>query len=262
VISDWKIRQVVFGQVLDELTALFAARGFSFMPIKGAYLIMSGIAASIPQRRIRDIDLLLPPGRFDEICEWFETLKNVSPAENYWDFERSFIYKTGGADVYLELHRQINFPARFLLPAEDLFSRGVSVNTSVIFPDPADALLIHICHMLPHVVDGFSIQALEEIERYVSPDAFSWHLFWERAESTGVSGFIRLIIATCRRHTINSHTITLPAIRSPYAGILLHFDLFATIKNRMARKLLFELPFVRNPWWLLRYKTTRRIRHS
>lgn len=254
-ISEWKLTQVLFGQVLEEISSLFSSRSARFMPIKGAYLLLSDLAPALSERKMADIDLLLPEEEFDSTCTWFATLDNVSEAPNYWNFERSFLYTVGkNTSVYIEFHRIINFPARFILPPEELFRRAVKTNGPCVFPDATDALLIHVCHMLPHVVDGFSSQAMAEISSISSLQGFSWKEFWQRAATTGIFSFIWLVISTYRLDSSEQQTLQIPAVRSLYTRMLLRTGLFISLKNRAMRKILFELPFVRKPWWLLRYK--------
>lgn len=249
-LSTWKTKQIIYGQALLEIEELFKCRKLTFMPIKGAYLIMSGLAVSIPNRRIRDIDLLIPEEKFDETCDWFSALSNVSEHPNYWNFERSFLYNMENISVYCEFHRLINFPARFLLPNKTLFSHAVSKSASTFFPDPVDALLIHICHMLPHVVDGYSEQTFQEISILTSQSGFSWDKFWIRAETTGIISFIWLVIHKCNRFLFTS--FPLPTPPSLYAALLGKFNLFMACKWPLGRRIFFEIPFVRDIIMLLR----------
>lgn len=255
-ISEWNGRQLVFGQALDEVEALFRGRGFTFMPIKGAYLLMTGIAASIPERIMQDIDLLIPESNFDQTCNWFATLPNVIEKKGYWKFERIFFYTTLGMPVCFEFHKYVNAPARFLLPNKDLFSRGVPANTTCILPDPTDCLLIHVCHMLVHIIDGFNEQHLLEIEHYLNHPGFSWEQFLERSKTTGVHTFIWLVMRSYSRAM--NYSVPLPKPLSPYALFLDKFNLFLAGSNPLLRKIFFEVPFVRNPVWLLFYKMTHK----
>lgn len=256
-LSEWKGKQLVFGQALDELSVLFTDARFSFMPLKGAYLIATGLAASIDHRKMVDLDLLLPDAQFEEICCWFKGISGVTEKPNYWDFERSFVYICTSFPVYIEFHRMVNFPARFLLEADVLFKRSPSPSLSGCqLPDPVDALLVHCCHTIAHVIDGFELQVYRETPLYAGQHGFSWDHFWERARMTGILPYIVLFIRTCNRLLGTSF----PVARHNhfYAQLIDNCNMFMAFKNPLLRKLLFEVPFVRNPAWLLLYK----IRHQ
>ncbi|HEX2955345.1 MAG TPA: nucleotidyltransferase family protein, partial [Chitinispirillaceae bacterium] len=187
------------------------------------------------------------------VCAWFQTIDGVLPKDNYWNFERSFIYQCMGFPVHLEFHRLINFPARFLLPNELLFSRSVKVSNSCLLPDPTDALLIHICHKLAHVIDGFEEQFYNEISLYSSQNGFDWKTFWERAEATGILNFIWLVLEKWRRKS-KPDNFLLPECPSFYAAIISRADLFMKGGSPLVRKMFFEVPFVRNCIGLTLYK--------
>ena len=255
-LTTWILLQLIYGEVISDIERHFSIAGYRFMPIKGAYLIKTGLAVSIQNRKMVDIDLLIPQMQFTEICEWFALLPNVIPKENYWDFERSYVYTKFGNPVYLEFHRLINFPARFLLPNELLFKRGITVSEACILPDPTDALLIHICHKLAHVIDGFEEQFYREITMYAEQQGFSWEAFWKRAKETEIIGFIWLVIEKWKR--IKSFDISLPPAPSLYSHFLATHNLFMRSRSSLARKIFFEVPFVRNIFELIRYKLKKR----
>lgn len=256
--TEWQAKQLVFGQALDEIGTYFAAHASVFMPIKGAYLLYTGAAASIQQRKMRDIDLLLPENQFAAICAWFAKLPGVTEQQSDWEFQHSFSYTIGEYPVYCEFHRLINFEARFLLPNELLFKRGIRKSASCILPDPVDALLICMCHMLAHVVNGFSKDQYYEIFLYVNADGFSWKEFWVCAEATGIMPFIWLVVATCNRR----YHCMFPLPRAPswYAALVDRYDLFMRPGVPVIRKLLFEIPFMRDRWWLARYKLKKMLK--
>ncbi len=252
-IPAWVALQFIYGEMLDVIEKLFASRQYCFMPIKGAYLIRAGLTETITDRKMVDIDILIPENQFDEVCAWFHTVDGVLPKDNYWSFERSFIYPCMGFPVHLEFHRLINFPARFLLPNELLFERSVKVSDSCFFPDSIDALLIHICHKLAHVIDGFEEQFYNEISLYSSQNGFSWKIFWERAEATGILNFIWLVLEKWKKKK-KPDDFLLPECPSFYAAIISKTNLFMAGRNPLLRKMFFEVPFVRNPIQLMLYK--------
>ncbi|MBN1757878.1 MAG: nucleotidyltransferase family protein [Chitinispirillaceae bacterium] len=252
----WVALQIVYGEALAEIERLFASRGYCFMPIKGAYLIRSGLATTIASRCMRDIDLLLPEDRYSEICDWFESLPDVRRCPQYWDFERPVAFDWNRHSIYVELHRLVNTPNRFLLPNRQLFTHGNVVSESCRFPDPVDALLIHICHKLLHVIDGFELQFYREIPLYVQQEDFCWEVFWDRAGKTEIPAFIWLVIHKCN---LLLHTkYYLPAAPSVYASFLARFDLFMRCHSPVGRRILYEIPFVRSVVGLAKYNWVRR----
>lgn len=252
-LSRWIALQIVYGEVLDILEKMFASQMYIFMPVKGAYLIKTGLAQQISDRKMVDIDILIKEEQFDVICKWFRQCDNVKEKYNYWSFERSFIYLFSGIPVHLEFHRLINFPERFLLRNEDLFERGIRVSQACILPDPVDSLLIHICHKLAHVIDGFEDQFYEEISLYSSQDGFDWKTFWERARKTGIVSFIWLVMDTWKKKK-QPDEFCLPGPPSFYAVILSRTGLFMRAKSAIVKKIFFEIPFVRNSLKLAVYK--------
>lgn len=255
-ISNWKICQVLYGIALEEIASLFVKHNLCFMPIKGAYLIMSGLASHISERKMVDIDLLIPEDRFSETCEWFGSLENVNLyPDTYGDFEVSFFYALGRRKIYVEFHRLINFSARFILPNKDIFMRGKKVEEGVIFPDITDVLLIHICHMLTNVIYGYNKLAFDEISIYHTQPDFSWQHFWMRAEATGIIAFITLILQIYQK----KHAVTIPFLyryKKLYVKFIVWSTLFITLKNRLFRRILLEIPFVRDAFWLFKYKVS------
>ncbi|MBN1601907.1 MAG: nucleotidyltransferase family protein [Chitinispirillaceae bacterium] len=252
-LSRWIALQIVYGDILDILEKMFALHGHDFMPVKGAYLIKTGIAEQISDRKMVDIDILIKENQFNTVCQWFSQCENVKEKYNYWCFERSFIYLYSGIPVHLEFHRLINFPERFLLPNEDLFERGKRISQSCILPDPVDSLLIHICHKLAHVIDGFEDLFYEEISLYSSQNGFDWKTFWERARKTGIISFIWLVLEKWKKRK-QLDEFYLPAPPSFYAALLSRTGLFMKGNRAIVRKFFFEVPFVRDSLKLAVYK--------
>lgn len=251
---------MVYGAVIDEMDKQFTAHGYKYMPIKGAYLIRSGLSVQIPERRMQDIDLLLREEEFNEVCDWFGRREGVTEISNYWNFERSFNVMHLNASVYVELHRMLNMQARFLLPTQKLFLHGKSAGKSCVLPDPVDALLIHICHALAHVLDGFTLGFYQEIELLSRQDGFLWELFWQRSKTTEIYDFIWLTIDKCNK--LLGTSLPLPPASSMYAKIISRRNVFMEYKSKVLRRLCFEIPFVRNLWLLLWHKVYNGIKRG
>ena len=251
-ITDWQALQLIYGMALEDLSVLFSKRNLTFMPVKGAYLILTGNAEKIPDRKMVDIDLLIPEKMFDTTCDWFASLPGVTENPEYWSYERMFVFMCSGFPLYVELHRHINSPARFLMDTEAVFSRGSKLNDACILPDPIDASVMYVCHMLVHVIKGFDEQVYREMEVYIHQEGFCWDIFWQRARGTGITGFIWLAVRKCSR-VVNA-AFQVPPPPSLYAAFIDKFDLFMRSERPLFRRAFFEMPFVRNPGILLWYK--------
>lgn len=255
----WKTTQLIYDSVLDRLDTHFCKLGINYMPIKGAFLILSGLSTKISSRKMRDIDILVSREDFGRVIQYFDSLPNTKKATAYWEFEQPFIYQDLSHSVYLEIHHLINAPARFLLPAEDLFSRGIQFKKHCFLPDPVDSMLIHVCHHLLHIYDNFEISFFNEIAILEKQNDFDWSEFWRRAQKTGIKPFIWFLITMYSKITGNK--IDIPAWGTLYSKTIskLDFNWLSALKP-FQRKFLLEIPFVRNPLWLFKHKAARLIR--
>lgn len=229
-----------------------------YMPVKGAYLIASGLSRNFVNRKMRDIDILVRKDDFKKVTQYFKSLKEAEFVNSYWEFEQPFIYHLDNQKIYLEIHYLINAPSRFLLSTDDLFDRGIEVNKFCVFPSPADAMLIHICHQLLHIYKSFDKSFFYEIKVLEKQEGYRWEQFWNYAENTGIKPFIWLMIKMYSN--ITGLKIPAPDWGTFYTSILFHisFERFSRL-NPFSRKLLLEIPFVRNPFWLLKHKLSKKI---
>ena len=76
--TTWVFKQFIFEDVLRDLDDHFQHLKIDYMPIKGAYLICSGLAKQIKSRSMNDIDILVRERDFDglpfPISDRFKTL--------------------------------------------------------------------------------------------------------------------------------------------------------------------------------------------
>ncbi|NLL13583.1 MAG: nucleotidyltransferase family protein [Fibrobacter sp.] len=258
-LSDWQITQWVYYDVLQIIEKHFQEMAISFMPLKGAYLIASGLASGLSSRKMKDIDILVKKEDFQKAANYFGSLTETQLIPGYFDYEQPFIYHCFNRKIYLEIKYQICPTARFILSDEDLFCRGVIQNSNCVFPSPEDAMLIHVCHYLHHIYKNFDISFFEEIALLEEQKNFSWKEFWIRAEKTGIKPFVWLMISIYAR--IYQKKTFSPDWSSPYTRLLMRFSFqwYAGL-NPLIRKILLEIPFVRRPLWLIRHKI-RRSRH-
>jgi hypothetical protein len=254
--KNWKYLQIFYGEVLREIDIHFASLDVAYMPIKGAYLICSGLAEKIPYRRMDDIDILVKEDDFEKVCEYFSKLPNVKFFKHKWYFEKEFSYSLGAVECHLEIHWLLNFPARFILSPSTIFTRAIHQNSSIrLLPCPEDALLILVCHAFVHIAFELRETLFEEIFLLSSQKGFSWETFWEYAHSTGIERFIRLLLW---RYCIEKSTNIKAPRHIGFTALLRPFiskKWYARLPF-LVRKALFEIPFARNPWWLIVNKIT------
>ncbi len=198
--SRWKITRIAAGDLIDRLAAELDKISVPFIPIKGAHLVRSGLAFSMNSRRMDDIDLLISPCHIDLATAHFFSLPWCKPLTDYKEShkrsETQFMAYDDGFSMLVELHSELNFPQRFHLPVELLFSRSTAIGEVEHWLIPEDALLIFGCHLMTHIALEFRETNIEEMKILSSVDGFSWIRFFEIAQPTSVSGFFSLLLLT------------------------------------------------------------------
>lgn len=253
----WQITQLVYGDILQIIENHFREIAVSYMPLKGAFLIASGLSSKISSRIMKDIDILVKKEDFQRVVHHFNSLEETRLIPGYFDYEQPFIFQCFNQTVYLEIKYRICAPARFLLSDQELFLRGVVKNSTCILPSPADAMLIHICHYLHHIYQKFELSFFSEIAVLEEQNGFVWEDFWLRAEKTGIKRFIWFIINMYAK--LYHKKIDSPDWSNWYTDLLVKFsfDRYSGL-NPMVRRLILELPFDRRPLWLLKHKIFKR----
>jgi hypothetical protein len=250
----WQYKQVLFAEILDELNVHFQTLHAPYMPIKGAYLICSGLAEQMPYRTMGDIDILVGKNDFEAVCEYFSKITQARFLENKWYFEKTFMYSMGDFHCLLEIHWLLNFPARFNLSTEQLFGRGRASAQFRILPTPEDALVVLLCHTLVHVAYEIRATLFEEITLISGQRDFCWETFWILAAPTGIMPFFCFILS-CYKDETRLSTIFLP--KTPlYPFILTHIIGMRRVARLpvFLRRIVMELPFVKKPLGLARQK--------
>lgn len=257
----WAVTQIMYQDILDEIDAHFKILSIDYMPIKGAFLLCSGLADKMKARRISDIDILVHREDMERTSVYFAGLKNVELKvyykNNYRPTETVFYYFNGTVKVLVEIHMLLNFQARFLLPTDELFRRSTTISGNRCLPSPEDSLLIFLCHIQSHMPFEFRNTYLEEIDLLISQEGFDWNAFWALSPSTGIEPFIYFILKLYQKYY--QYKITYGK-RYFYSDLLVTIISLPMVENmpRWVRRTFFDLPFVRRPVWLIFYKLFHR----
>jgi hypothetical protein len=253
--KDWLLKQLLYKGVLAELHDHFVAMNVNYMPIKGAYLILSGIAETIPQRRMADIDILLTKKDFDSAMEYFGKCKKALLRKDEWAFEQPFTYTFGAYKINVELHYLLNRPERFLLTPEELFERGTELKPGLFIPSKEDGLFITIAHSLVHIAFLFREESvLGDIKAISSLVEFDWEKFWRIVEKAGIKDFVAGVLLLYNKKCDGK--IVIKKIR---IGVKARWLAWWLRDNRwekmpiLGRRVLLEVLFVRD-WWGMCYK--------
>jgi len=253
----WALRQLLYEEALRKLHDHFTKLNIGYMPIKGAHLILSGIAQQMSFRRMDDIDILVCPADLKTASDYFFALPKVTPkmyfADNSRPYETAFVYHLNSANINVEIHSILNFPERFTLETTDLFARGTCVCAPQFAPCAEDALLIFLCHLFTHFPFEWRETNFEEISLLCKQENFSWEKFNRLASSTGLQGFIYFIVKAYEKQTGNEVMVDKGYW---YAGFLAGWIGLERCRKMpfMLKRLLCELPFVKRPWWMMRNK--------
>ncbi len=70
----WVLNQIFYEEALKEIDEHFQKMQMSYMPIKGAYLICTGLAEKMENRFISDIDILVREKDMAEVSDYFEAI--------------------------------------------------------------------------------------------------------------------------------------------------------------------------------------------
>lgn len=260
----WIARQFVFEGLLQELDSHFKRMDVSYMPIKGAYLIVMCLAEHIYSRRMLDIDILVRPEDFETVCDYFARCEKATFHEDLWEFEQPFYYRFNGLSIHVEIHKMINRPERFYLPTEELYARSVLKGDVLRVPGREDALLIAMCHALVHLGYYFHMDVFKDMAAITSCGDFKWDRFWKGAKKTGIKRFIEFLFLLHPDKKLLSEA-RCGYRRSLKAWKWLYEHVYASLPP-LGKRVLFELPFARQPikliWQSVREKGGTSRRHA
>jgi len=251
---NWALCQIFYSRALDELDYHFQKMDIHYMPIKGAYLLITGLANNMRERKMDDIDILVHEKDMQTVTEYFANLEKTRLIFDYKSYyiptKTLFYYPIDQIDIHVELHCQLNFPQRYLLPSADLFKRSVVTKTTMHLPSIEDSLLIFLCHLQSHIHIEFRRTTLNEIDVLVTQKGFNWNRYWNLCQNTGLEAFNYFMMKVYEKNynvPIGSHRHYF------YSNFLANIfnDTFYKKLPKWLKRLCFDIPFVRKPAWLL-----------
>jgi len=265
----WALQQIFFCNVLQELDTHFRALRIRYMPIKGAYLLCTGLAEKMKERIINDIDILVEEEHIAQVSDYFAGLHNtkllVHYTQNYRPTETSFLYTIDSASVLIEIQCRLNLDARFLLPTRELFLHSRPSNEVRCLPCAEDSLLIFLCHLQSHIPFEFRPETMEEINLLAYQEGFAWQTFWDRCPATGIEPFIYFILKMYQKE----YSAQIPPLKKyGYAHFLAGWFNESRYNRspEWVRRVFLDLPFVRKPvrliWYRMTHKKTKNKKHG
>jgi len=134
--------------LIREIAEILRPCGIPIMPLKGA-LLQRWVYGTRVFRPLSDVDVLVPPARFDEARAALRAVGFTVEREEQGGWEVALRRPEGLLEI--DLHRRLSSTVRSGLRAEDLFARGrhdtTLFRTDVVLPDPRDLyshLLLHL----------------------------------------------------------------------------------------------------------------------
>lgn len=250
----WALTQIILTDILNEIHQEFKKIKIGFMPIKGAFLISSGLAEKMQERKISDLDILVQTKDLEKASKHFSELPQCALItwykDNYRPTETILKYKYKDVIYTLEIMDRINSDARFLLPSEDLFNRSINMDEHLHYPSAEDAAIIMICHLQSHIPFEYRDSNLKELDVLINQNKFKWNKFWEISKRTGMVGFIYFFLCYYQKE----YQVKLPLQGiHPYSILLANwfspkkYEKMRTINKRV----LLDIPFSRRPFKLL-----------
>ena len=245
---EWTIRQLLVQHCCEQLDTHFTLLGVRYMPVKGAFLICSGLASHLQSRTMLDIDLLIEHEHdLPRVTDYFFSLENVRPLHCYSrSFQSPFLYRWGHYRYPVEIHSRLDYDERYRLPTHELFQRGQNRTAMQVMPSAEDALCIAACHALTHIGYEFRETLLQEMAVLAGQESFSWNTFFPIAHSTGIDRFITFLLLMLERKKATRIPLPKRYLLSRCAAYL--FRLLPYSRTPLPiRRLLFEFFFLRKP---------------
>lgn len=187
-------RALLGRDVVRRVGQLLGGRGIPVMPLKGI-LMQQLIYADPSERRISDVDLLVPDHRFQEAVSSLSANGYQPVALGRSLIEIAFRSPTG---ITVDLHRQLFSPYRYRLSTLEVFERSSPnehlFDVPVRLAHPLDTLAHLIGKWVSDQVAGGCPHRLRDIERWValyriSPQAAATHL-----EKVGLARAYRYVL--------------------------------------------------------------------
>jgi hypothetical protein len=245
--------QLLYGGLLLELDRHFRAMQVRYMPMKGAFLILSGLAEKIPARNMVDVDILVEEENFQRVRDYFSACPQLTVTADPWPFEFGVQFPNFGHEpLFVEVHHRLNRPERFHLPTGDLFARGEQKGPFLWLPSLEDGLVIAICHSLVHIGWGhLQDDVFGDIEVLTGCPTFSWQRFEAIMATTEVRRFADFLFLIyekrrgCKLRPDSHHSLMVRILAAAF-GLC-----YRRVPVPLMRA-LFELSFVRDPVGLIR----------
>jgi hypothetical protein len=247
----WVVKQMLYRELLAELDRHFKAMAVTYLPVKGAYLILAGLAEKIDSREMLDVDIIVSAKDFGRVRDYFAVCGQATLETDGWYFEQRVWYCLAGQRFLVEIHFLLNRPERFRLPTAELFARSLQKGDRLRLPSPEDGLAIAVCHGLVHIAwSGLRPGIFDDIAVIAGQSGFSWERFEAIMAGTGISRFMHFLFLLYERQR---GPCPYPRLKRPF-GLRLLAVLFGARYGRMPmalQRLLFEIPFVADPWGMM-----------
>jgi hypothetical protein len=123
-----------------------------------------------------------------------------------------------------------------------------------LLPSSENALIILLCHTLVHISYEIRPTLFEEISLISNQKGFAWNRFWGFAKITGIMSFLCFILSLYKKE-IQDTIVILPK-RYWYAhfmGKIMETKKYSGIPV-LLKRLFFEIPFIKNPFWIIKNK--------
>jgi hypothetical protein len=172
---------VIARETLREVASLLVDRGIPVMPLKGV-LFQLTLYADPAERRLTDVDVLVPEGRFVDAIDVLvqHGYRPVSAGPSW--IEAAFRSPRG---LPLDLHRRVFCPRRYRMGTDELFLRATRDEALLGVPlwiqQPLDTLAHLVGKFVSDHVHSAAVPRLAELEKLVDhhglePAAAARHL--------------------------------------------------------------------------------------
>ncbi|MBN1983246.1 MAG: nucleotidyltransferase family protein [Chitinivibrionales bacterium] len=250
----WFLTQELAREALLVLDSHFTTLQLRYMPVKGAYLINSGLAAAMKNRRMCDIDILVDERDLSRATDYFCKLEGFFLQEhcdnNYINAKSQIIMNVQTLEITVEIQCCMNSPGRYHLPVQELFQRSSQSSTYRLIPSVEDSLLIFLCHFQQHIVFEFPATTFEEMHLLIEQHGFSWQRFWALAAATKIERFLSYMVSLYR----TCHPETPPPPRRFFYPRMLQRFIAIEKHHQFAqwqRRIIFDVPFMASPFSLI-----------
>lgn len=172
---------VIARETLREVAAILGARGIAVMPLKGA-LFQLLLYPDPAERRLCDVDVLVPEGRFAEAIQLL-VQHGYRPASAGPSWIEAVLESPRGLPV--DLHRRLFCARRYRMPTDEQFARATRdearLGVPIYLQHPLDSLAHLVGKFVSDHVHAGAAPRFAEIERLVhqhaiDPKAAARHL--------------------------------------------------------------------------------------